>query len=338
MGGYVRRGGKIGARSGAAKIIRAHSAYRSSKDCEGPNCEASLHEGPPEAPRSEEFEKTVVSIVLLLIAIAASYLFGEWSFVQDTSLLMVQVALKNCSPEIQSELSQIAENINLSDSEGEETESDGEETQSDEEEEAKSDEEEEGLDSRQAERLLSATKKRILLHSERCVSATSSVDVVKDKTKWKERYEQMCEEQLGKSNGSVVEQTAVNEDEYIVVTVLVAAYGAHKLPAINCLTDIEKAFSNLEYLDSYLAAVKVFWTPSDGTSKLFEDEMMVEFQQLKQLPGHQEPQSVHEMQGHDEYLPEYGVFVHRPSLPMRRTGRNARRSYSRSSRSSSIVV
>lgn len=171
--------------------------------------------------------------------------------------MMAQVAVKNRSPKTQSKFSQIAETL----------------TQS-----------EEGLNWRESICILSATKKHILIQSERCFSATASVvDVIKDKSIWEERFEQVCNEQLGKSDGRDAEQIVGRQDEYVVVTVLVASYGVQKLPAVNCLADLEKAFSFLESLTDYLAAVKVFWTPSDGTSKILANELIEEFQQLKRL-------------------------------------------------------
>lgn len=254
LGGYIRSGGKTRAGASTAKsIIMSRSSYKAAQSIQ--NTSPSEGEAYPEK-RSEGFDNAVVSLVLFLIALLLSYAISESIFVKDTSLIMVQVALKNRSLETQAVFSHMA---TLSD--------------------------EMGFDRREARYLLSVTKRLFLLQFERCSYAASSVNVIKDKSKWKEHFEQMCNEQLSKSGGRVIEPIYRIQDEYVVVTVLVSAMGAHKLPGVKCLADVEKTFSRLESLTNYLKAVKVFWTPLDGTSSLLLEDMMEEFQELKQVQG-----------------------------------------------------
>ncbi|KAI5408225.1 uncharacterized protein LOC127084326 [Lathyrus oleraceus] len=68
--------------------------------------------------------------------------------------------------------------------------------------------------------------------------------------------------------------------KYIVITVLVAAKGAHKLPNINGAEDLKKVLQKLKSLISskYLFAGEVLWSPQE------EDEILSDRKLLKDYP------------------------------------------------------
>ncbi|TKY47318.1 hypothetical protein E2542_SST29378 [Spatholobus suberectus] len=70
-------------------------------------------------------------------------------------------------------------------------------------------------------------------------------------------------------------------NEYIVVTILVAAKGAHKLPNINVAEDLKKALQKLRtLLSSKLLAGKVLWTPQNEDDTLSKRKLLEDYPQL----------------------------------------------------------
>lgn len=86
------------------------------------------------------------------------------------------------------------------------------------------------------------------------------------------------------SNG---EPLAVNDlsagmAEYIVVTLLVAAQGDLKLPAINSSEDLRRALSQMGSVSSdRLLALEVLWTPQAESDTLSNDEVVAMYPDLK---------------------------------------------------------
>lgn len=289
MGGYVHTGGKSKSRSRSrVERHRIHSTpycgesyFGESifgRSCYGRRPEeihhhhhtrpkptqraetSSNHTGRPDPNRSSSGNGDVVAFVViaLIVILIACVCSGFEDKITDTTLMMIQVAVKNSSHEIQSDFSQFGRRL---------TQTDGE-----------------GMHRLDALRMLSETTSRILFHSDQCFAATSSVDLIKENRSWKWRFEEMCRVQMGKSDGRFVEQSVGRLlDEFVVVMILVAARGSHNLPAINCLADLKTAFSRLKSFRNHIEAVKVFWTPPNGRTKMLEDELFEEFPQLRPL-------------------------------------------------------
>ncbi|MED6118684.1 hypothetical protein PIB30_005156 [Stylosanthes scabra] len=70
-------------------------------------------------------------------------------------------------------------------------------------------------------------------------------------------------------------------NEYIVITILVAATGRHKFPNINGAEDLKTAFEKLRSIPSRdLLAGEVLWTPQKVDYTLSEDELIQDYPQL----------------------------------------------------------
>ncbi|QCD77960.1 hypothetical protein DEO72_LG1g1588 [Vigna unguiculata] len=70
-------------------------------------------------------------------------------------------------------------------------------------------------------------------------------------------------------------------NEYIVITILVAAKGAHKLPNIYGDEDMKKALQKLRtVLSSNLLAGKVLWTPQNEDETLSKRQLLEDYPQL----------------------------------------------------------
>ncbi|KAE8702869.1 Ribosomal protein S24e family protein isoform 1 [Hibiscus syriacus] len=74
-----------------------------------------------------------------------------------------------------------------------------------------------------------------------------------------------------------------NKDR-IVVTVLVAAQGAYKLPAINTTDDMKEALQSLaDISSSKIKGVEVLWSPQDENDSLSIEELLENYPQLKRI-------------------------------------------------------
>ncbi|KAJ3672956.1 hypothetical protein LUZ60_006330 [Juncus effusus] len=145
--------------------------------------------------------------------------------------------------------------------------------------------------------VLTETTLALLRHPDCCISAYSSVDVKKSVEGGEKRFNQLSIEERGKFD----EETLVNvnnikrhksmsqrssgfSNEYIVITILVAAEGVHKLPAINSSSDLKTALQKLGSIpSSKIMAVEVLWTPQNETDTLSERELLEDYPLLRPL-------------------------------------------------------
>ncbi|KAK7258727.1 hypothetical protein RIF29_24309 [Crotalaria pallida] len=137
----------------------------------------------------------------------------------------------------------------------------------------------------------------LLRHPDYCISAYSSVDLKRDIEGGEKRFNQLSIEERGKFD----EETLVNvnnikrqstrsqrsngfSNEYIVITILVAAEGQHKIPAINGSGDLKEALQKLGTIPSRnLLAVEVLWTPQNENDTLSERELLEDYPLLRPL-------------------------------------------------------
>ncbi|KAK6143231.1 hypothetical protein DH2020_023579 [Rehmannia glutinosa] len=123
------------------------------------------------------------------------------------------------------------------------------------------------------------------------------VDVKKSMEEGEKRFNQLSIEERGKFD----EETLVNvnnikkqsatlqrasgfSNEYIVITILVAAGGAHKLPSINNSKDLTEALQKLASIpSSRTLAVEVLWTPQNEDDTLSERELLEDYPLLRPL-------------------------------------------------------
>ncbi|KAL3820466.1 hypothetical protein ACJIZ3_006371 [Penstemon smallii] len=75
-------------------------------------------------------------------------------------------------------------------------------------------------------------------------------------------------------------------NEYIVVTILVAAKGVHKLPSIKNIEDLKEALGKLASIPSTrILGVEVLWTPQEEDDTLSEEEFLEDYPLLRPLSG-----------------------------------------------------
>ncbi|XP_002987670.2 uncharacterized protein LOC9651808 [Selaginella moellendorffii] len=146
--------------------------------------------------------------------------------------------------------------------------------------------------------ILTETVLSLMRHPDFCISGTSSSEVKRSVEAGEARFNELSLEERGK----FVEETLVSVDsirkrtsprsfsgktfnnEYIVVTVLVAVQGSHKLPTVNSNTDLKAALSKLGSIPvQQLLAVEVLWTPQDENDALTENELLRDYPLLRPL-------------------------------------------------------
>lgn len=185
---------------------------------------------------------------------------------QKTSVLKLQVGLLGMARSLQKDLERIAQTADTSTPEG-------------------------------LSYVLTETALALLRHPDCCISAYSSVDTKRTIEDGEKRFNQLSIEERGKFD----EETLVNvnnikkqktssqrsksfSNEYIVITILVAAEGVHKLPVINSSTDLKEALQKLGAIpSSKTLAVEVLWTPQNENDTLSERELLEDYPLLRPL-------------------------------------------------------
>ncbi|XP_039044508.1 uncharacterized protein LOC120184002 isoform X2 [Hibiscus syriacus] len=191
---------------------------------------------------------------------------GVLADIERTSVLKLQVGLLGSGRSLQRDLNRIAEVADTSTSEG-------------------------------LNFVLTETTLALLRHPDYCISGYSSVDVKRSIDDGEKRFNQLSIEERGKFD----EETLVNvsnirrqsttyqkaggfNNEYIVITILVAAEGVHKLPLINGSGDLNVALQKLASIPtSKLLAVEVLWTPQNENDTLSERELLEDYPLLRPL-------------------------------------------------------
>ncbi|XWS57651.1 hypothetical protein CRYUN_Cryun09bG0191700 [Craigia yunnanensis] len=185
---------------------------------------------------------------------------------ERTSVLKLQVGLLGMGRSLQRDLNRIAEVADTSTSEG-------------------------------LSFVLTETTLALLRHPDYCISGYSSVDAKRSIDDGEKRFNQLSIEERGKFD----EETLVNvnnikrqstasqkasgfSNEYIVITILVAAEGLHKLPPINGSGDLKEALQKLASIStSKILAVEVLWTPQNENDTLSEQELLEDYPLLRPL-------------------------------------------------------
>ncbi|KAF4374407.1 uncharacterized protein LOC133034931 [Cannabis sativa] len=185
---------------------------------------------------------------------------------EKTSVLKVQVGLLGMARDLQKDLNRIAETADTSTPQG-------------------------------LSYVLTETTLALLRNPDYCISGYSSMDLKKSMEDGEKRFNQLSIEERGKFD----EETLVNvnnlkrhstksqrasgfSNEYIVITVLVAAEGVHKLPAINGGKDLKEALQKLASIPSNkILAVEVLWTPQNENDTLSERELLEDYPLLRPL-------------------------------------------------------
>ncbi|KAJ0982285.1 hypothetical protein J5N97_010540 [Dioscorea zingiberensis] len=188
------------------------------------------------------------------------------SVTQKTSVLKLQVGLLGMARSFQKDLNQIAETADTSTPEG-------------------------------LNYVLTETALALLRHPDCCISAHSSVDVKRSIEDGEKRFNQLSIEERGKFDEETLvnvnnikrqrsssQRSSVFSNEYIVITILVAAEGVHKLPIINNGSDLKEALQKLGSIpSSRTLAVEVLWTPQNENDTLSEQELLEDYPLLRPL-------------------------------------------------------
>ncbi|KAH8507478.1 hypothetical protein Peur_049512 [Populus x canadensis] len=191
---------------------------------------------------------------------------GVLTAAEKTSVLKLQVGLLGMGRSLQRDLNRIAEVADTSSSEG-------------------------------LKYVLTETSLALLRHPDYCISGHSFVDVKRSMEDGEKRFNQLSIEERGKFD----EETLVNvnsikrqstsskrsngfSNEYIVITILVAAEGVYKLPTINGSGDLKEALQKLGSISaSKILAVEVLWTPQNENDTLSERELLEDYPLLRPL-------------------------------------------------------
>ncbi|CAK7340912.1 unnamed protein product [Dovyalis caffra] len=145
--------------------------------------------------------------------------------------------------------------------------------------------------------VLTETSLALLRHPDYCISAYSSVDLKRSMEDGEKRFNQLSIEERGKFDeetlvnvNNIKRQSTTNKrsngfsNEYIVITILVAAEGVHKLPTINGSGDLKEALQKLGSIPaSKTLAVEVLWTPQNENDTLSERELLEDYPLLRPL-------------------------------------------------------
>ncbi|KAJ8643494.1 hypothetical protein MRB53_005242 [Persea americana] len=216
-------------------------------------------------------------LFLLMMGLAAAILVsgflsdqsddgGIFTATEKMSVLKLQVGLLGMARELQRDLDRLAEIADTSTSEG-------------------------------LNYVLTETALALLRQPDYCISAYSSTDIKRSMEDGEKRFNKLSIEERGKFD----EETLVNvnnikkqstssqrskgfSNEYIVITVLVAAEGVHKLPVINGSADLKEALQKLGSIPSRKTlAVEVLWTPQNENDTLSERELLEDYPLLRPL-------------------------------------------------------
>lgn len=191
---------------------------------------------------------------------------GLLTATEKTSVLKLQVGLLGMGRSLQRDLNRIAELADTSTPEG-------------------------------LSYVLQETTLALLRHPDYCISGYSSVDVKRSVEEGEKRFNQLSIEERGKFDeetlvnvNNIRKQSATTQrsngfrNEYIVITIIVAAGGVHKLPPINSSAQLKEALQKLASIpSSRIMAVEVLWTPQNENDTLTERELLEDYSLLRPL-------------------------------------------------------
>ncbi|KAI3704299.1 hypothetical protein L1987_74515 [Smallanthus sonchifolius] len=204
-------------------------------------------------------------VVFFVLYLLSKCLDGDQDTAKST-VLMLQVGSLGTGRSLQKDLNRIAETVDTSTSKG-------------------------------FSYVLQETIVSLLQHSDYCISGYSSVDVNKGVKEGEKRFDQLSIEERGKFD----EETLVNvnnirmksatsqssnglRNEYIVVTIIVAARGVLELSPVKNSEQLKKALQKLASIPtSNLIGVEVLWTPQKEDDSLTEQEMLKDYPLLHPL-------------------------------------------------------
>ncbi|CAM8933024.1 unnamed protein product [Rhodiola kirilowii] len=220
-------------------------------------------------------EGCMVMFIFMLTWFFACVVYLDWNkesvltAVDKTSVMKLQVGLLGMGRSLQKDLNRIAEVADTSTPEG-------------------------------LSYVLTETALALLRHPDYCISGYSFVDVKSSMDEGEKRFNQLSIEEQGKFDketlvnvNNIRRQSSTGQrsggfsNEYMVVTILVAAEGVHKLPSINGSKDLMEALQKVASIPASKAsktlAVEVLWTPQNENDILSERELLEDYPLLRPL-------------------------------------------------------
>ncbi|KAJ0840721.1 hypothetical protein HanPSC8_Chr14g0622191 [Helianthus annuus] len=186
----------------------------------------------------------------------------------EISVLKLQVGLSGIARSLQKDLNQIAETADTSTPKG-------------------------------FGHILQETTLSMLQHLDYCISGYSSVEVKRGEDECEKRFNELSKEERDKfdeetlvNSNNIRKQSVTSHEEisdavcnkYIVVTIIVAASGAHELPPIKTRELVKIALQKLASIPSNnILAVEVLWTPQKENDTLTEQNMLQDYPLLQPL-------------------------------------------------------
>ncbi|KAG4157064.1 hypothetical protein ERO13_D02G038700v2 [Gossypium hirsutum] len=229
------------------------------------------HHSQPGFPRSADQESgptsAAVSYLILTIFMGVASVIVYSSTVQNrTSILQVQVGLSAKARSLQKELTEIASTTDTSTAKGWNI-------------------------------ILEETVSSLLHHPHCYLHGYSSVTHHWTVGSAEQQFQRLSKEERLKFDvetlvnvNNIKRQRAVvpngdkGDKDRIVVTVLVAAQGAHKLPTINTTDNVKEALQYLaDISSSKIKGVEVLWSPQDETDSLSVEELLENYPQMRRI-------------------------------------------------------
>ncbi|KAG4210202.1 hypothetical protein ERO13_A02G032000v2 [Gossypium hirsutum] len=229
------------------------------------------HHSQPGFPRSVDQESgpasAAVSYLILTIFMGVASVIVYSSTVQNrTSILQVQVGLSAKARSLQKELTEIASTTDTSTAKGWNI-------------------------------ILEETVSSLLHHPHCYLHGYSSVTHHWTIGSAEQQFQRLSKEERLKFDvetlvnvNNIKRQRAVvlngdkGDKDRIVVTVLVAAQGAHKLPTINTTDNVKEALQYLaDISSSKIKGVEVLWSPQDETDSLSVEELLENYPQMRRI-------------------------------------------------------
>ncbi|CAM0910819.1 unnamed protein product [Alopecurus aequalis] len=200
-----------------------------------------------------------VALGLFLLVVAAMYYRRP-----RTTVVKLQVALLGWAKPFQKELNEIADRVQAS-------------------------------NKRSYKLMLTETICSLSRHKDCCIFSSLSVDVKDGTDSWEEQFDELSIEERSKFDEETlycldgIKRTKEysrkqdgSRNEYIVVTILVAANGALKFPKITRPADLEAVVKKLNSIhERDIRGIHVLWTPQEENDVLTEEKLLADYPHLR---------------------------------------------------------
>ncbi|KQJ94899.1 uncharacterized protein LOC100826142 [Brachypodium distachyon] len=270
MGGRVSsssRSNSKSTRSSSSPSSRSHSkSYHRSYHYS--TSHVSVVDTPPAPPSAADDEGSCfcwlvgAAIVLVLLGVTVWLCYHDFTHPRMT-IVKLQVALLGYAEPFQQELNFIAESVDSS-------------------------------DQRRYKYILTETICSLSRHRDCCVSSSVSVDLMYEEDSWEDHFDIISIKERSKFDGETLynmegirrkkdcyKKKIGSRNEFIVVTILVAADGALEFPEITRPADLEEVARKLFFIpEGDIRGIHVLWTPQEKNDVLTEEKFLADYPHL----------------------------------------------------------